>query len=190
MSYDIGYYTPETWDSETNREYIKVTPFRAEGGTVRAEIVDDKLVPSTISECDINITWNYSKFYYEHIDSELGIRWLYGKTGAEVKDRLEKAIQALGIERYTGPNWIISAKYTLGRIFDDNIHLPIPEEKHKEYLKVRDWDSHPEFDYLVNIGYLKDGGAYWKATPGNAGYALMKILTWIIQNPDGVFNGD
>lgn len=190
MSYDIGYYTKETWDKESDKEPIKVTPFQAEGGTVRAELIDGRLVPAKIAECEINITYNYGKFYYEHLDEEQGIRWLYGKTGAEAKERLEKAVRTLGIDRYTGPFWSISSNYTLGRIFNNDIILPIPEEKHKEYIQVDDWDSHPELDYLVSIGYLKDEGSYWKSTPGNAGYALMKILTWVIQNPDGVFNGD
>ncbi|WP_460924221.1 hypothetical protein, partial [Staphylococcus aureus] len=74
------------------RELVKIAPFMAEGGTVPAELINDKLVPAVIAECDMNITYNYSLFYYEHIDSENGIRWIYGKTGAEVKERLEKAI--------------------------------------------------------------------------------------------------
>lgn len=183
MSYDIGYYNKETYNSE-EREYIKVSPFLAEGGTVRAELVDEKLVPAVVTECDMNITYNYSKFYYEHIDSELGIRWLYGKTGSEVKERLEKAILNLGIERNTSPFWGVD--YFSGKV-DKNI---ISEEKKNEYRKVEDWDIHPDKDYLIKIGYLRDGGAYWKSTPGNAGYALMRILTWIIQNPDGIFDGD
>lgn len=99
MSYDIEYFSKETYNKKENREHIKVSPFLAEGGTVRAELVDGKLVPAVVIECDMNITYNYSKFYYEHIDSKLGIRWLYGKTGSEVKERLEKAILKLGIER-------------------------------------------------------------------------------------------
>jgi hypothetical protein len=191
MSYDIGYYTKETWENEHDeRKYIQVAPFEAEGGTVRAELVDGKLVPATIADCDTNITYNYSKFYVEHIDSESGIRWLNGKSGAEVKERLESAIRALGINRYTGPNWGINTHFTLGQLFENTREqnpLPISEDEHLANLKIKDWDSHPDKDRLASIGYLVDKGAYWKATPGNAGYALMRIMTWILQNPDGVF---
>ncbi len=190
MSYDISYFKEETYNQPEQRELIKVSQFKAEGGTVPAELINGKLVPATISECDMNITYNYSPFYYKHIDSELGLRWIYGKTGSEVKERLEKAIQELGIERNVSPFWQINSKYTIGIIFNPDTVLPVSEEKHKEYYKVKDWDNHPDKDSLIKIGYLENGGSYWKPTPGNAGYALMRILTWIIQKPDGIFGGD
>ena len=189
MSYSIEYCTKESYNNLDQRELVKVAPFEAEGGTVRAEIVNGVLVPAKITECDLNITYNYSKYYYEHIDSELGIRWIYGKTGAEVKERLEKAILALGIERNTNPFWQINSDYTIGQLFNKK-PLPISEEKHIEYIKVDNWDEHPDKQKLIDINYLKDGGSYWKPTPGNAGYALMRILTWIIQEPNGIFSGD
>lgn len=48
---------------------------------------------------ELNVTYNYGRFYYEHIDKEEGIRWLYGKTGADCIERLRTAIAALGTER-------------------------------------------------------------------------------------------
>lgn len=190
MSYDISYYSKETWNKPyEERELIKVIPFEAEGGTVRAELIDGILVPAIITECDMNITYNYSNFYYKHIDSKKGIRWIYGKTGTQVKKRLEKTIKELGTKINTSPFWQINTDYTIGAIFKKPT-LPISKERHEEYRKVTDWDNHPDKEGLVRIGYLKDGGAYWKSTPGNAGNALMRILTWIAQNPDGVFNGD
>ena len=47
---------------------------------------------------DFNITYNYGSFYYETLDKEEGLRWLYGKTGEETIKRLEKAIEKLGTE--------------------------------------------------------------------------------------------
>lgn len=47
----------------------------------------------------INITYNYSKLFREHLDKDQGIRWLYGKTGLETMDRLARASNALGTER-------------------------------------------------------------------------------------------
>jgi hypothetical protein len=47
-------------------------------------------------EAWLNITYNYSKHYYEHIDSEEGIRFIFGMTGSESIPVLEKAISKLG----------------------------------------------------------------------------------------------
>lgn len=49
-------------------------------------------------EAWINVTYNYSQHYREHIDAEKGIRWIYGKTGAEVLPRLKEAVSKLGVE--------------------------------------------------------------------------------------------
>lgn len=190
MSYDISYYQKETYNNIEQRELIKVAPFIASGGTVRAELLDGKLVPAIIEDCEINITYNYAPFYYKHIDSELGIRWLYGKTGEEVKKRLEEAIFHLGINKDTTPFWQINVDFTIGSILKKTNLLPVSEEKFREYLKVEDWDNHPDKNTLIENGFLQNGGSYWKSTPGNAGHALMRILTWIIQNPHGIFDGD
>lgn len=43
----------------------------------------------------VSVTYNYSPFFYKHIDQEKGIRFLYGKTGAETIPVLEDAISSL-----------------------------------------------------------------------------------------------
>jgi hypothetical protein len=83
MSYDIELINPET------KEPVAIDSHE-EGGTYA-------LGGST--EASLNVTYNYSKFYYEHLDAELGIRWLYGKTGKDTELRLANAISALGVER-------------------------------------------------------------------------------------------
>ena len=45
---------------------------------------------------DISITYNYSKFFYDTIDKEQGIRWIYGRPAGDCIDRLEAAIKVLG----------------------------------------------------------------------------------------------
>lgn len=47
------------------------------------------------TDADINITYNYSFFFYNFLDKRKGIRWLYGKTAQETTPRLEKAIKKL-----------------------------------------------------------------------------------------------
>jgi hypothetical protein len=195
MSWDIDYVKKESYEEylknpeDTKLELIEVAPYKAEGGTHRAELANGHLVAATVTECETNITYNYSPFYYEHIDKEVGLRWINGKTGAEVKERLEKAIEKLGIETYKGPNWVVSTHFTFGQLFPNKKPIPsfITEEKYKEYLGTKDWDNHPDKQKLVDAGFLTDGGSYWKATPGNAGNALMRLLVWVIQNPNGVF---
>ena len=48
------------------------------------------------TELSMSVTYNYAKFYYEHLDREKGIRVLYGMTGAESIPVLSAAIEALG----------------------------------------------------------------------------------------------
>lgn len=80
----------------------------------------------------LNVTYNYAK-HFEVLDEIEGLRWLYGKTGAETEARLAFAVGVLGTQRYAD---------------------------------------------------------YWKATPGNAGYALSILLKWAKEHPDAVWEGD
>ncbi len=83
MSYDISLRDPKTGEAVT-------VDHHCEGGTRPVFGIDD---------AELNVTYNYGPFYAEHIDAEEGIRWLYGRTGRQVQERLEKAVAALGTER-------------------------------------------------------------------------------------------
>lgn len=50
------------------------------------------------TQATTTITWNYSYFYYNEIDTEEGFRWLDGKTAAETVDVLADAIETLGTD--------------------------------------------------------------------------------------------
>jgi len=115
MSYDINLCYPDGPAQVSNHE---------EGGTFALGGTTDAW---------LNVTYNYSKFYYEHLDREQGIRWLYGKKAKDTRDRLQNAVEALGTDR---------------------------------------------------------GSNYWKATPGNAGYALAILLSWAMQHPEAEWDGD
>lgn len=116
MSYDIELVDTECNVCEVGRHW--------EGGSH----------PCTGStRADLNMTYNYSEYFYRHIDNEQGIRWLCGKTGEECTPKLHAAIRELGT--------------------------------------VQDDD-------------------YWKATPGNAGFALSILLKWAKQYPNAIFRGD
>ena len=78
MSYDIQL---------VGADYV---PDHEEGGTI---------VVGGTPEAKLNITYNYSQFYYDSLDLEKGIRWLYGKTGKETTSRLRRATMLLGTDR-------------------------------------------------------------------------------------------
>ncbi len=84
MSYDIYLCEPGT------EEPIELG--------VRHEVKGGTYLMGGSSEAWLNITYNYGEFYRETIDSEEGIRWIYGKTGAECLPVLQKAVDKLGIK--------------------------------------------------------------------------------------------
>lgn len=48
------------------------------------------------TNAEISITYNYSKFMYNTIDKERGIRWIYDRPAGHCIDRLKSAITILG----------------------------------------------------------------------------------------------
>ena len=82
MSYDIRLSDPITKETiEFDQKHHMIGGTYCVGGT---------------TEAWINITYNYAKYYYQHIDEGEGIRFLYGKTGAETIPILEDTIEKLG----------------------------------------------------------------------------------------------
>ena len=49
---------------------------------------------------ELNITYNYSHYFFEQLDKEKGLRWMHDRTGKECIECLEKAIQILGTSQY------------------------------------------------------------------------------------------
>ena len=82
MSYDINLIDPITKDRLTveNKHHITGGNYQV-GGT---------------NDLWLNITYNYSPFYYKLISEEKGIRAIYGLSGAESIPVLQKAINQLG----------------------------------------------------------------------------------------------
>lgn len=81
MSYDISLVDPVT------KETLEVeSPHQVQGGTYAV---------GGTTEAWLNITYNYSRFYYE-VFGEKGIRTIYGMTGAESIPVIKKAMDKLG----------------------------------------------------------------------------------------------
>ena len=89
MSFDVvlQYYNE---DGSTQGICVSQSKIQ-EGGT--------QIVGGT-SNCELNITYNYSTLYRLTLDREAGLRWLDGKTGTETIGRLENAVELLGIHQY------------------------------------------------------------------------------------------
>ena len=168
MSYDI--YIK---DAKTGERITFENPHDVQGGTYQL---------GGCREAWLNITYNYSKFYRDHIDAEQGIRWLYGKTVAECVPILMKARDELGTERNTSPFWQLnimandSWKAWNERIGDLDLDAP----ENRQLLQE-----------AINVDAVRDGGAYWKPTPGNAGAALNDLICIAVMCPAiSVFDGD
>ena len=83
MSYDLRLKDP------VSKETIKIEePHHMHGGTYAI---------GGTNELSLNITYNYSKYYYKVFGKE-GIRTIYGKTGLEAMSILDSAISQLSDE--------------------------------------------------------------------------------------------
>jgi hypothetical protein len=99
------------WVYLKNKKTGKTLPVypHVEGGTY---------TPGGCHNAEINITYNYSRWYYLHLDTDSGLRWLNGKPAHRTIQRLRYAIGMLGTQR-SDDYWNGSpgnAGYTLGML--------------------------------------------------------------------------
>jgi hypothetical protein len=84
VSYDLELVDP------VSGETLELdTPHQMHGGTYAV---------GGTKELRFNITYNYGIYYYEHMDTERGLRALYGMTGAESIPLLKATIDKLGTD--------------------------------------------------------------------------------------------
>lgn len=85
MSYDIYLNDPVTGEViELDQPHLMTGGTYVDGGT---------------TQCWLNVTYNYGKFYRrDDVFGDLGIRAIYGLSGAESIPVLERAVAALGDE--------------------------------------------------------------------------------------------
>lgn len=197
MSYDIDLVNKKT------RETVSLNrPQFIRGGTVPAVLdeVTGRLVQTTQRDASINITYNYSPYFYgategdkrfEHTDSKgevgYGIRGLYGKSAIESIPMLKDMIARI-IEKYQDEHgdWLVTERKK-SHYFDKNgneITDPIRGILHGEEYEVK------EEVYEVSEGDTSD---YWEATAGNAIESLWNMIfiaTDQMMNKDAVWDGD
>ena len=195
MSYDIK--LTERVSSETILLPVKHI---MTGGTYQADY--DKLTktftPAPIREAWLNITYNYSRYYYEATEDDerfyskadgsnekatnLGIRGIYGKTGLESISMLNDMASRIEAKYKENGKWITTHRKEI--VYRDShgqeIH-PI-ETCFQEIIYTKE-----EVEIDVHEGVNDD---YWLPTAGNALKPLYQLLVFAELRPDGIWTGD
>jgi len=79
----------------------------------------------------IDITYNYSAYFVEHIDSGAGIRFLYGKRAFDCVDVLDNAVESLG------------------KVVDDDYWKPTPGNAGHVLSVLLEWaNKHPNAIFM------------------------------------------
>ena len=185
-------------------------PQYVRGGNVPARL-NPKTGKLEQAEAHINITYNYSHYYYEATDgdqrfahdkvsayyadgtqgpikTEYGIRGLYGKTPAESIPMLMEMIEKIK-QNYTDEygEWIETER-------TKTIYLrngkEISEREEIDAILHHTYDEKKEIKFMVNEGDMSN---YWTATAANAIKPLMDMIVMASDNlteKDVVWNGD
>lgn len=192
MSYDISLKDPVTKKTiELNEPHFMRGGTYAMGGT---------------KELWINVTYNYGPYYYEAtdkdprfahdevscyyadgtkgpIETEYGIRGIYGKTGAESIPMLEDMIRRI-TEKYQKDGEWIENERTKARWYDENGNEV--EDPFHMILQGKNVTKE-EYTVMVSEGDTDD---YWEATAVNAIRPLHQLIAMAKMRPDGVWDGD
>jgi hypothetical protein len=157
MSYDIYLNDPVTHETlETD------APHEMRGGTY--------CIGGT-TEMHLNVTYNYSKWYYE-VFGEDGIRSLYGKTGAESIPMLKDAIGRMSDEGF-------------GRELEPTDEDLVERKRRQNEFDLKFGGGlQPGHDEPIN----RD--SYWVETREHALRPLHQLLALAQMRPDGVWDGD
>ena len=186
MSYDI--YLKDEITGETI-EFD--TPHDMKGGTYAV---------GGTSEAWLNITYNYSDYYYDAAEGDkrffgslpddrpneeprnLGIRGIYGKTGAESIPMLKDMVQMIWDKYHTHGEWITTERNETIYLDKKGHEIDLVTAMHKgiEYTEK-------EIVKQVNEGPNRD---YWEPTAGNAIRPLKQLIAMAQMRPDGVWDGD
>ena len=192
MSYDISLKDPVTKKTiELNEPHFMRGGTYAIGGT---------------KELWINVTYNYGPYYYEAtdkdprfahdevscyysdgtkgpIETEYGIRGIYGKSGAESIPMLEDMIRRI-TEKYQKDGEWIETERTKARWYDEN-----GNEVEDPFHMILNGKNVTKEEYTVMVSE-GDTDDYWEATAVNAIKPLHQLIAMAKMRPDGVWDGD
>ena len=177
MSYDIYLEDPVT------KETAIVPGHCMTGGTYKA-VYDPAMgtfLPAVNTEAELNITWNYSRYYYDVYED--GIRHIYGKQGADSISDLENMIHQIEEKYKKDGDWITTKRM-------ESVYF---DEKGKEIDNIVDVITnkvlYQEVEHEVEVHEGPDSD-YWKATAGNAVKPLYQLLALAKLRPDCIWAGD
>lgn len=158
----------------------------------------------------LNVTYNYAHYYYEAtegderfahdevscvyadgregpIETQYGIRGIYGKTGLESIPMLEDMIQRITEKYKAGGKWINTKRNVItyydeeGMETDASVILDaIFHPPGKQFHKI-------EEEIEVNEG---PNANYWQDTAANAIKPLKQLIVFAKMRPDGIWDGD
>ena len=140
------------------------------------------------TELWLNITGNYSRYYYEATDgddsfTDGGIRGIYGKSGAESIPMLKDMIDRIEKKYKTeSGEWAVSHRERKV-YFDEN---GVCMDLHAA-IKSGRLNTEKTVEYDISEG---DTSNYWNATAANAIRPLYQLIALAQIRPDGIWDGD
>ena len=201
MGYDISLKDPVT------KEEIELPVKHLMIGNTYAADYDPNIgrfTPKPTSEAHLGITYNYSNYYYDAVERDvrfygnleddderekeqprnLGIRGIYGKSGAESIPMLQDMIRRITEKYQEDGEWIITERTKTRYIDADtgeeiNLLKDVIEGK-RDYRKE---------EYTVKVSEAPNDD-YWEATAGNAIKPLHYLIAMAQLRPDGIWDGD
>lgn len=158
------------------------------------------------TELWLNVTYNYANYYYEvtdgdprfahdeisayhwdgttgPVETQYGIRCIYGKSGAESIPMLKDMIARIEEKYKKDGEWITTQREKI-RLLD-----PCGVEYRDPIRAIIDGLPRTKEEYTieVNEGPNED---YWEPTAGNAIKPLWQLIAFAEMRPDGVWDGD
>ena len=197
MSYDISLI-----NKNTKQPLLLHHPQYLRGGMVPKELSNGELVQAMNTHAELNITYNYSRYYYEASDGDErffvtnengekkngGIRGLYGKTAAESLPMLTDMIERIKrkyMDQETG-KWSVTKRKKVHFYDENGIEYKDPINAILNSLPYRK----EEEVYEVSEG---DTSNYWESTAANAIIPLMDMLHMAVEHlsdEEAVWDGD
>ena len=203
MGYDISLKDPVT------KEEIELPVKHLMIGNTYAADYDPNIgrfTPKPTSEAHLGITYNYSNYYYDAVERDvwfygnleddddrekeqprnLGIRGIYGKSGAESIPMLNDMIQRITDKYQKDGEWISTERTKM--IYRDTFGKAYAPEV---VLCNSDYDlsTMKKEEYTVKVSEAPNDD-YWEATAGNAIKPLHYLIAMAQLRPDGIWDGD
>lgn len=162
-------------------------------------LTEHQKLPNDLAE--LNVTYNYSSYYYEaarsfkDITETGGIRDLDGMFAVDAIDFINKLIDYIENKYRQNGQWIEGTRtrflydikgYGNDLPFKDYFEWKI-KQKDKTEEELSELVEHKEVDYTVSEGDTSD---YWEVTAANALIPLYQLRTLSKMRPDGVWEVD